>query len=345
MSYTELWDCMWFVTSKGRVNFMYQRKHNEGVQSSNADHLWPVPDSAAHSSKRLKVLILGPDHQNHFLSILAANVQQWGYEASILPHNEVASRGNEQGDEMEGDVLLYDLDMSLRRSVLAASKMGEDATWADLYLTGSNKRWPRVRLIIALSSRSVSRFTLEQIGAVALLHKPFQMGELQRYLRVFQDVLFGWSKSGDDDASSRSHVVSRAVDTEALQDSNYSARILVVEDDTRVAETIRQCLEIEPRYEIRVAKDGLNALEQCVTWRPHCIVTDLLLPYIDGYQVMRTLSATTTREIPAFVVLSALTQRELPESHVYPQGNSVVFIDKPFQIENLLDVVEQVLAS
>ena len=324
---------------------MYQRKRDEGVQSSNADHLWPVPDSATHSSKRLKVLILGPEHQDHFLSILAANVQQWGYEASVLPHGEVASRGSEHSIEVEGDVLLYDLDMPLRRSVLLASKTGENTSLADLYLIGSDERWPRVRLIIAMSSSTVSRFTLEQIGAVALLYKPFQMGRLQRYLRVFQQVLFDEPESSSDNASSWLPVASSTVDTGEHQDLNHSTRVLVVEDDPRVAETIRQCLEIEPRYDIRIAKNGLNALEQYVTWRPHCIVTDLLLPYMDGYQVMRTLSATSTREVPAFVVLSALTQHELPESHVYPQGNSVVFIDKPFQVESLLDAVEQALTS
>jgi CheY-like chemotaxis protein len=324
---------------------MYQRKDDEGVQSPDAGHLWPVPGLTTHSTKRLKVLILGPDHQDHFQSILAANVQQWGYEASVLPHSVEAGEGEQRAEEIEGDVLLYDLDVPLRRTTLPASGTGEDESHTGPYLVGSDKRWPRVRLMIALSSRSVSRFTLEQIGAVALLYKPFQMGRLQRYLQVFQQVLFDESGSGGGDTSSRSPLARRAAGEGAHQGPDHAARILVVEDHPRVAETIRQCLECEPRYDIRVAKDGLNALEQCVTWRPHCIVTDLLLPYMDGYQVMRTLSATPGRERPAFVVLSALTQHELPESHVYPQGNSVVFIDKPFQIENLLDAVEQVLAS
>lgn len=324
---------------------MYQRKHDEGVQSSKADHLWPVPDSATHSSKRLKVLILGPEHQDHFLSILAANVQQWGYDASILPQREVISGGREQSVEVEGDVLLYDLDTPLRRSVLLASKTGEDSSLDGLYLIGSEKKWPRVRLTVAMSSRSVSRLALEQIGAVALLYKPFEMGRLQRYLRVFQQVLFDEPGSSPDTTSTWSPVASGKADTGEHQAPGHSTRVLVVEDDPRVAETIRQCLEIEPRYDIRIAKNGLNALEQYVAWRPHCIVTDLLLPCMDGYQIMRTLSATSTRDIPAFVVLSALTQYELPESHVYPQGNSVVFIDKPFQIECLLDAVAQALAS
>ena len=322
---------------------MYQRKGNEELQSAHADHLWPVPDSTAHSSKRLKVLILGPEHQEHFLSILAANVEQWGYEATLLPHSLVARGESEENGEIEGDVLLYDLDVPFHRSL--ASQAGEETPLAGLSAAGSGQRRPRVRLIIALSSRTVSRFTLEQIGAVALLYKPFQMARLQRYLQVFQQVLFDEPESSGNTASSWLPAAAKAVERGAQPGSGHAVRILVVEDHPRVADTIRQCLECEPCYEIRIANDGLNALEQCVTWRPHCIVTDLLLPYMDGYQVMRTLSATATSGMPAFVVLSALTQHELPESHVYPQGNSVVFIDKPFQIENLLDAVEQALAS
>jgi len=168
------------------------------------------------------------------------------------------------------------------------------------------------------------------------------MERLQRYLQAFQQVLLDESESISGDAAPRS-AASNGGGQGVQRSVERSARIMVVEDHPHVAETIRQCLECEPRYDIRIAEDGLNALEQYVAWRPHCIVTDLLLPYMDGYQIMRTLSSATTRQMPAFVVISALTQHELPESHVYPQGKSVVFIDKPFQIENLLDAVEQAL--
>jgi len=290
----------------------------------------------------MKVLILGfSDHQDHFVQILAANVQMWGYEASILSTCEVTGGGSSCNTEVVGDVMLYDLDDPLHMPTVPEGKAGKDTSIAVPNLTCSDNGWPRVRLMIALSSRSVSRFTLEQIGAVALLYKPFQMERLQRYLQAFQQVLLDASESISGDLTPRS--ASRGVDKSVSWCPERSARILVVEDHPRVAETIQQCLECEPRYDIRIAEDGLNALEQYVAWRPHCIVTDLLLPYMDGYQVMRTLSAAGTRQMPAFVVISALTQHELPENHVYPHGKSVVFIDKPFQIENLLDAVEQAL--
>jgi CheY-like chemotaxis protein len=321
---------------------MYQRKHDDSIQSSNTDLLWSVPKLATRSSKRLKVLILGAgDHQDHFVQILAANVQKWGYEASILSTCAVTGGGSSCNTEVVGDVMVYDLDDPLHMPTVPQGKTSEDASIAVPYLTCSDKGWPRVRLMIALSSSSVSRFTLEQIGAVALLYKPFQMEQLQHYLQTFQQVLLDESESPGRDTPPRS--ARTLVDKGLSRYVERSTRILVVEDHPRVAETIQQCLECEPRYDIRIAEDGLNALEQYVAWRPHCIVTDLLLPYMDGYQVMRTLSATTTRQLPAFVVISALTQHELPENHVYPHRKSVVFIDKPFQIENLLDAVEQAL--
>lgn len=319
---------------------MYRRKHDEDSQSSNANHLWSLPGSTTLPNKHLKVLILGCGaQQEHFMQILAANVQQWGYEASVLPSDVERGGENARDAEIEGDVLVYDLDVPLNKSTVAVDKTSV-APFRTILDTG----WPRVRLMIALSSRSISRLTLEKIGAVALLHKPFEMERLQRYLQVFQQVLLDEPAQKSGDGLSRSFVASVLEDAQAHQRGEQSARILVVEDHPRVADTIRQCLGFEPRYDIRIAEDGLDALEQCVEWQPHCIVTDLLLPYMDGYQVMRTLSAATTRKMPAFVVISALTQHELPESHVYPHGKSVVFINKPFQIENLLDAVEQALA-
>ena len=323
---------------------MYQREH-AGRQNSNTDLRWSVPDSDTQTSKRLKVLILGTaGRQDHFTQILAANVRQWGYEASILSASMVL--GGMQGHaEVEGDILVYDLDDALHTSTLKVGKTTSSVSYASPFLTSSDKGWPRVRLMIALSSRSVSRFTLEQIGAVALLHKPFEMERLQRYLRVFQQVLYDETALESSNGEGLSPAAASAfVGEEAQENCKRSARILVVEDDPHVADAIRQCLEFEPSYDIKVAEDGLTALEQCIEWRPHCIVTDLLLPYMDGYQVMRTLAAAITRQMPAFVVISALTQRELPERHVYPHGKTVVFIDKPFQIENLQDAVERALA-
>lgn len=278
--------------------------------------------------KRLRVLIWGAgDQHNHFDRILAANIQQWGYRASILPvgfMNEFA--GKDGGDGVEADVLVCDLDSLLHRSFITGAN-GQPAFRAVASLA---------RLVIGLSSRSVSRSTLEQLGAVALLYKPFEMSLLQRYLVVMQQLLLNEEPFEAAAGQERHRVVNG---------SDSPVRVLVVDDHAEVARTIRQCLECEPAYDVRIARDGLEALEQCVSWQPRCIVTDLLMPWMNGYQVMRSLSASRSWYWPVFVVLSALPRHELSLQPDYLKGKEIVFVEKPFQVEQLLQAVEQALAQ
>lgn len=277
----------------------------------------------------LRVLIGSTgDSWDHFSQILAANIQQWGYEAQIVSTCAPPGKGAQR--EVEGDILLCDLDSSFSLSSFIAGGVSTPVSLTSQLLANFEEWLTRVRLMIALSSRSVARMTLEQIGAVALLRKPFDMGRLQRYLRVLEQVLF------DDVKPERQ--------PQGQEGGGCGqVRVLVVDDHVEVAETIQQCLETEPGYEVRMAFDGLEALEHFVAWQPDCIVTDLLMPWMNGYQVMRCLAAGAAHRAPAFVVLSALNRHELPVNRAYLDGKSVVFVDKPFHIEHLLAAVEKAL--
>ena len=271
--------------------------------------------------RALRVLVIG--QHNSFDQILAANIQCWGYEAEIIS-STMAMLGEER---IEGDVLLYDLDEAFRISMLTK---GRDTPTLPIYLTkGIEQWWQRVRFTIALSSHSVSRATLEQIGAIAFLHKPFEMGRLQRYLQLLQKLLLEEPVLSNGDANP--------------DIPEETTRILVVDDDVDIADALQQCLVEEAGYEVVVAHDGLEAVEQCLSWHPHCVVTDLIMPWMNGYQVMRCLAARPQRVLPAFVVTSALTQLEAPVSRSYLEGKTVAYVDKPFQIDYLLTTIQQVL--
>lgn len=274
--------------------------------------------------RTLRVLILG--QHSSFDQILAANIRCWGYEA-VVASSTMAVPG---GEGIEADVLLYDLDEAFRISMLMG---GRDASTLPIQLAKSSEEWKsRARLTIALSSRSVSRTMLEQVGAVAFLYKPFEMGRLQRYLRVLQKLLF------------EAPVDETLLHIDPGPDGDRAnARVLIVDDDVDITDAIRQCLVEEAGYEVAVAYDGLEGLEQCLTWHPHCIVTDVIMPWMNGYQVMRCLAARSQRMIPAFVVMSALTQLETPVSRSYLEDRVVAYVDKPFQIDHLLTTIEQVL--
>jgi len=89
-------------------------------------------------------------------------------------------------------------------------------------------------------------------------------------------------------------------------------RLLVVDDDPKVVDIVRQLLEDEP-YEVRSAQDGREALETIAQDCPDIILLDLLMPRLDGFGVIEELEQTPTcRDIP-IVVLTAkeLTADEL----------------------------------
>ena len=282
------------------------------------------------SYRKLRVLMVGQG--DSFAHVLAANIQCWGHEVIVLPSEKVIcgdlvwGAGN-GASEVEGDVLLYDLDESLRISTLTR---GRDTPTLNMSLPSGfagedekscREQLPRARLTIALSSFSVSRTTLESIGAVALLQKPFEMSSLQHYLRVLREVL---------------------LEGEETQRTGDKLRILVADDDVTIANLIRDNLEFDSRYEVVVAYDGLEALEQSFKWKPHCIVTDLIMPWMNGYQVIHCLAASSLQTMPAFVITSALAQLEMPVNRSYLGGKVVVYVNKPFSIDHLLTAIEQV---
>jgi CheY-like chemotaxis protein/anti-sigma regulatory factor (Ser/Thr protein kinase) len=84
-------------------------------------------------------------------------------------------------------------------------------------------------------------------------------------------------------------------------------RLLVVDDDPDVADLVRQLLEDEG-YTIEAAADGLAALQALEQRRPDAILLDLLMPQMDGFDVIRRLQADAERrDIPVIV----LTAKEL----------------------------------
>src|SRR5438045_9296490 len=67
-----------------------------------------------------------------------------------------------------------------------------------------------------------------------------------------------------------------------------SQRILLVEDNAKLAEGIEYNLRLEG-YDVRIAETGRAALEIFQGWSPELLVLDLMLPDIDGYQVLKNI--------------------------------------------------------
>jgi len=86
------------------------------------------------------------------------------------------------------------------------------------------------------------------------------------------------------------------------------ARILVADDDRVTSRFVRSLLEGEG-YEVLVADDGEHAIELALEHRPDLIVSDLIMPYRDGFEVLRAMRAEgRLSQIP--VVILSMKDRE-----------------------------------
>lgn len=84
-----------------------------------------------------------------------------------------------------------------------------------------------------------------------------------------------------------------------------AGRILVVEDDERLADLVRRYLERDGHH-VLVAHDGRRGLELARANRPDVVVLDLMLPVVDGWDVCRILRAES--DVPIMMVTARTTE-------------------------------------
>lgn len=116
------------------------------------------------------------------------------------------------------------------------------------------------------------------------------------------------------------------------------ATILVVEDNKDLAYGLQNNLEIEG-YRVEVAGDGPTGIEQARSLGPDLIILDLMLPELDGYQVLRQIRK-DGMEMPV-LILSARGE-EIDKVQGFRLGADQ-YVTKPFGLLELLARVERLL--
>ena len=116
------------------------------------------------------------------------------------------------------------------------------------------------------------------------------------------------------------------------------AKILVIEDNHNLALGLSDNLKLEG-YEVRVAEDGKKGLELAGSFKPDAIVLDLMLPEMDGYQVLRTMRNNGS-EVPV-LILTALGD-EADKVRGFRLGADQ-YLTKPFSVVEFLSRVEALL--
>jgi excisionase family DNA binding protein len=98
---------------------------------------------------------------------------------------------------------------------------------------------------------------------------------------------------------------------DAKKDLDERKRILIVDDDAIIVETIVQALEEEAyNYEIISAADGFEAGLQVNHFKPHLLILDIMMPDIKGYDVCKKIKENEETKDTKIIVLSAYMDDE-----------------------------------
>ncbi len=119
-----------------------------------------------------------------------------------------------------------------------------------------------------------------------------------------------------------------------------SACALVVDDDRLLLRLIELNLT-KTGMKTLLADNGMDALRMASAEKPDVILLDIMMPSMDGYEVMRRLKADeNTRDIPIVMLTAKSSQSDIRRCE---EMGAVAYITKPFNLEDLRGTVNRIV--
>ena len=121
-----------------------------------------------------------------------------------------------------------------------------------------------------------------------------------------------------------------------------SNRILIVDDEPNIVTSLEYLME-KSGYEVRIARNGDEALALVGSFSPHVMLLDVMMPRISGYEVCQKVRENPDWQGIRIVMLSA-KGREAEVSKGLSLGADA-YVTKPFSNQDLLATIAAMLAG
>jgi DNA-binding response OmpR family regulator len=113
---------------------------------------------------------------------------------------------------------------------------------------------------------------------------------------------------------------------------------LDVDDNPLLLYLISEKLRESRNIKVLRATDGIQGLEMCLQTRPDCMIIDVLMPGLDGYQLVRALRGDPSTATIPLIMLTALAQDNARFTGLASGADQ--FLVKPTSIDELLHAIE-----
>lgn len=118
------------------------------------------------------------------------------------------------------------------------------------------------------------------------------------------------------------------------------ARVLVVDDEFGILRLLEDVFSDEG-HSVELAVNGKQALERIEDQRPDIVLTDFMMPVMDGAELIKSIRASEALSDIPVVVMSSLTEASVAERCTGYQR----FVRKPFKIFELIQIVSQLVEA
>lgn len=118
------------------------------------------------------------------------------------------------------------------------------------------------------------------------------------------------------------------------------SKILVCDDERHIVRLIQVNLE-QQGYNVVTAYDGKEGLEKVQSEKPDLLVLDVMMPYMDGFEVLKNLRREPETEALPVIMLTAKAQdKDVFEGYHY---GADMYLTKPFNPIELVAFVKRIL--
>ncbi|HEV7237377.1 MAG TPA: response regulator [Ktedonobacteraceae bacterium] len=118
-------------------------------------------------------------------------------------------------------------------------------------------------------------------------------------------------------------------------------KVLVIDDNPTIVELIKYAVNLQGTYQVVVAYDGVQGLERVYVEHPDCVIIDVKMPRMDGYQLVRCLRGDPRTADTPLIILSAMTREE--DQLTGSLSGVDEYLTKPFKPSALNAAIDRVL--
>jgi two-component system alkaline phosphatase synthesis response regulator PhoP/two-component system response regulator VicR len=116
-------------------------------------------------------------------------------------------------------------------------------------------------------------------------------------------------------------------------------KVLVCDDERHIVRLIQVNLE-RHGYQVVTAFDGKEGLEKIRIEKPNCVVLDVMMPYMDGFEVLKNLRREPeTEHIPVIMLTAKAQDKDVFEGYHY---GADMYLTKPFNPMELVTFVKRI---